>query len=73
VEVSLGLDGDHYVVDIVDDGKGMDPDRARSSHGIAGMRHRVETLGGRFTMSSSPGGGTRVSIRVPRASDATAR
>lgn len=73
VDVSLDLDDDHYVVDIVDDGKGMDVTRARSSHGIAGMRHRIETLGGRFTMSSSPGGGTRISIRVPRSSDATAR
>ena len=39
---------------------------------IAGMRHRIETLGGHFAMSSSPGNGTRVSIRVPRSSDATA-
>jgi signal transduction histidine kinase len=49
-----------------DDGKGFDPDRARrSTHGLAGMRHRVEAAGGKLTVASSPGTGTRVVAVLP--------
>jgi signal transduction histidine kinase len=49
-----------------DDGKGFDPDGPRpSTHGLAGMRHRVETAGGKLTVTSSPGAGTRVVAVLP--------
>jgi uncharacterized membrane protein YtjA (UPF0391 family) len=35
-----------------------------STHGLAGMRHRVETAGGKLTVTSSPGAGTRAASAV---------
>ncbi|AGU51340.1 two component transcriptional regulator, sensor histidine kinase [Variovorax paradoxus B4] len=56
----------HAVVEVADNGKGFDPQRVRpSTHGLAGMRHRVETARGKLTISSTPGRGTRVSAMLP--------
>ena len=58
--------GTHVTVEVVDDGKGFDLQRLRpATHGLAGMRHRVEAAQGKLTVSSSPGKGTRVSIMLP--------
>jgi signal transduction histidine kinase len=53
-------------VAVRDDGKGFEPVRSRpSTHGLAGMRHRVEAAGGRLTVESQPGNGTRVAAVLP--------
>ena len=53
-------------VTVQDDGRGFEPVRARpASHGLAGMRHRVEAAGGRLTVESGPGKGTRVVAVLP--------
>jgi signal transduction histidine kinase len=58
----------HVEVEIVDNGKGFDPLRTKAStHGVAGMRHRVEAAGGRFNVTSTPGRGTRISAVMPTA------
>ena len=50
--------GNHVEVDIKDDGKGFNVAEIRAStHGLAGMRHRVEAAGGRLTVISAPGNG----------------
>lgn len=56
----------HVQVDVHDNGKGFDMAQVRpSTHGIAGMRHRVEAAGGRLTVSSSSGKGTHISAALP--------
>ena len=56
----------HVQVDVHDNGKGFDMAHVRpSTHGIAGMRHRVEAAGGRLTVISSPGNGTHISAALP--------
>ena len=56
----------HVAVQIRDDGVGFDPAGiSRSSHGLVGMRQRVEAAGGRLTVSSRPGEGTHVSATLP--------
>lgn len=60
---------------IHDDGRGLPPDvapdgRAKTAgdnghYGLQGMHDRVECLGGRLTLRSSPGAGTTVSAHVP--------
>lgn len=58
--------GNHAVVEVADNGKGFDPQRIRAStHGLAGMRHRVEAARGKLTIASTPGRGTRVSAMLP--------
>lgn len=56
----------HVVVQVRDDGVGFDPGTVRpTSHGLAGMRHRVEAAGGRLTLTSRPGNGTLLSAVLP--------
>lgn len=57
---------------ITDDGKGFDVKRYFSSPlvirkgiGILGMKERIELAGGTFYIDSTPGKGTRISIRIP--------
>lgn len=57
----------HAEVSITDDGKGFDPGATpQSSHGLVGMRHRVEAGGGRLDINTAPGRGTRIIGTVPR-------
>ncbi|HEU4565011.1 MAG TPA: sensor histidine kinase [Gemmatimonadaceae bacterium] len=54
-------------MEIADNGAGFDP--AESSRhqkfGLAGMRDRVEMVGGTFALHSTPGVGTTVAVEVP--------
>lgn len=53
-------------VTVEDDGVGFDPSEADTGRlGLLGMRERVELLGGRFSLRSTPGGGTRVEAVIP--------
>lgn len=62
----------HVVVEVADNGKGFDTQRVRpSTHGLAGMRHRVEAARGRLTVASAPGKGTRLSAMLPVVKPAT--
>jgi signal transduction histidine kinase len=73
VELSVRSYGSHVEVDVKDDGKGFDVSQTRpSTHGLAGMRHRVEAAGGRLSVVSAPGKGTRVSAVLPQQAAARA-
>lgn len=52
-------------ISIVDDGIGMDTARAHEGFGLAGMRERLELLGGALTVRSAPGEGVAVSATLP--------
>jgi signal transduction histidine kinase len=68
VEITVQNHGNHVEVDIADDGKGFKvADIRPSTHGLAGMRHRVEAAGGRLTVISTPGKGSRISAVLPKA------
>ena len=45
-----------------DDGRGFDPSAPTERLGLAGIRERVELLGGGLRIESSPGGGTAVVV-----------
>ncbi|WP_354356851.1 sensor histidine kinase [Variovorax boronicumulans] len=56
----------HVIVEVADNGKGFDTQHVRpSTHGLAGMRHRVEAARGKLTITSVPGQGARVSAMLP--------
>jgi len=56
----------HVGVQVRDNGQGFDPSGVRpTSHGLSGMRHRVESAGGRLSISSRAGTGTLVSAVLP--------
>jgi signal transduction histidine kinase len=57
---------DDVVLAVSDDGQGFDTAAmGTASHGLAGMRHRVEARGGQFTVSSVKGRGTLVVAVLP--------
>jgi signal transduction histidine kinase len=73
VTVSLAADDGAVRLRIRDDGVGFDPLLARrlageGHFGLAGMRERVEMVGGRLVIDSAPGRGTTVTVEMaPRA------
>ncbi|MEU3844955.1 sensor histidine kinase [Streptomyces sp. NPDC028635] len=71
VDLTLGrLDGE-VILDVVDDGTGFDPrlvsvpDPEGGGFGLAAVRARVQDLGGTFSLTSAPGRGTALGVRLP--------
>ena len=58
--VEISLDG--AVLAVADDGAGFDTAAPTGGYGLAGMRRRVEEIGGTVSIASGPGG-TRVEVR----------
>ena len=65
VSITLVRKDGSAVVVVEDDGEGFRPDAVREGAlGFAGMRERVELVGGRLTVESSPGAGTTLVAEV---------
>jgi signal transduction histidine kinase len=47
---------------VEDDGRGFDPEAPTARMGLAGIRERVELIGGRLRIESAPGAGTAVIV-----------
>src|SRR5690606_32919848 len=69
VQLVLGGSADQVHLEVVDDGRGIDPD-VRTGFGLRGMRDRVTSGGGELAVSNGVSGGTRVRVTLP-AEDAT--
>ncbi|MFC9760620.1 sensor histidine kinase [Rhodococcus jostii] len=70
IELVLTRAGGRTTLAVADDGAGFDPavvpERVAQGHiGLASHIVRVESLGGTFDVTSSPGSGTRVVVTVP--------
>ncbi|MFG3505251.1 sensor histidine kinase [Streptomyces sp. NPDC047821] len=68
-EITLTFMDASVTLDVVDDGKGFDPRSCAASptggFGLLAMRSRARSLGGTFTVESSPGQGTAVAVSLP--------
>jgi signal transduction histidine kinase len=71
VRLDFGADAHHFILKLGDDGCGikLEDEEFRWSHGLTGMRHRIEALQGRFALRSAPGSGTQIEVEVPRLTD----
>jgi signal transduction histidine kinase len=68
VAVTLDCSGPHCELCVEDDGKGFDPAGVRPhAFGLLGIRERVLSLNGQVTVSSRPGGRTRIVVILPLA------
>ncbi len=71
VELSIKTDGLNAVLQVADNGVGFDQPDAHLKHikngsyGLYNVRQRVEQMCGSFTITSSPGIGTHVTLIVP--------
>lgn len=69
VEASVRRNGDSVVIRIRDDGKGFSTERIVNKHkksgfGLIGIAERVKIFDGTYRVTSAPGRGTDVSIRL---------
>ncbi len=71
VTISLAVSGSDLVLEISDDGRGMEEDKQKdpSSTGILGIRERVVALNGTFSIHSRLGDGTTLTIAIPYVQD----
>jgi two-component system, NarL family, sensor histidine kinase DevS len=65
VDLQVRSGSSHLDLLVADDGQGFDLEDEHSGFGQAGMRERVELVGGELRIESQPGGGTRVMASVP--------
>jgi PAS domain S-box-containing protein len=65
VEIRLRAEDEALVAAVIDDGRGFHSASTRTGVGLVGMGERVEGLGGKIEVSSRPGEGTRVVVKVP--------
>jgi signal transduction histidine kinase len=67
VTLSLHNMGSYISVQVRDDGIGFDKTKVDSTHhGLLGMQHRVEALGGKLVVTSMPNYGTHILATVPQ-------
>lgn len=67
VEIILWNDGNHYVLEISDDGVGFDTDEKRKegSFGLIGIEERALSLGGDMRIDTAPDKGLKLIVRIP--------
>jgi len=66
VQIKLRVESANVVVTIIDNGRGFNPAAVpKNSHGLTGMRYRVESHGGKIRLKSSIGNGTQIEAWPP--------
>jgi len=71
VTVTLSLTAEALQATVQDDGAGFDASavdedpQSGEGLGLAGMRHRAESVGGDLELHSQPGEGCKLSFRIP--------
>jgi signal transduction histidine kinase len=54
------------IIELIDDGKGFNPDLSHEGFGLRGMQERVQLLGGQLLIKTAPGQGTSIHVAIPR-------
>jgi signal transduction histidine kinase len=65
VQVTLTFADAEVTLAVRDDGDGFDTASSNGGFGLGGMRRRVASAGGDVGVTSSPGAGTTVTVRLP--------
>jgi PAS domain S-box-containing protein len=67
VEARLEKEGDQLILQVRDNGKGFDAEKAkgRRSLGLVGMQERALLLNGEVKIEGVPGAGTSMTLRIP--------
>jgi PAS domain S-box-containing protein len=67
VHIALVFDEKELRLQVRDNGRGFDVDKAEHGLGLNSMSDRARYIGGRFILKSRPGKGTRIQVRIPLA------
>ena len=77
IRVAGAVENGNLLVSVSDNGCGFDiaeaPGIDQGHFGLEGISERIETMGGSFTLESSPGHGCRAVIRMPVPKESEAR
>ncbi len=65
VHITVAERDDSVCFDVHDDGAGFDVDTTPAGVGLTTIRDRVAAVGGRVTIESTPGRGTRINAAIP--------
>ncbi|HEX2758383.1 MAG TPA: sensor histidine kinase, partial [Thermoanaerobaculia bacterium] len=71
VLLQIAADETRLLIEIEDDGRGFDPKSVElpletgRGLGLLGMRERVEILGGKMSLDSTPGEGAHITLEIP--------
>jgi signal transduction histidine kinase len=67
VEAHLRRTGDEVILEVLDNGKGIEPSKlsGEKSLGLLGMRERALLFGGQVFIQGRKGGGTTVTVTIP--------
>lgn len=66
VDLAIAIDGDNLEIEIRDNGIGIGARKStQGSQGLAGMRHRIQSLGGEWRIVAPTDGGTRLQASLP--------
>ena len=61
-KAALSVSAGRIQLQLVDDGRGFDPQAEHDGFGLLGMKERVDQMGGEFVIRSQPGAGTEILI-----------
>ncbi len=64
VEIFFKLTDSMLVIEIKDDGKGFSEELVEKGNGLANLKRRAEEIRGGLTITSTPGSGTTISLKV---------
>ena len=64
-EARIHCDGKALSITIHDDGRGFNPERVPSGHGIANMKRRLQQLGGEARIDSAVERGCTIALKLP--------
>jgi signal transduction histidine kinase len=70
IQVQIRYDPRHFRLQVVDNGKGIDPDVLSAGgraghHGLAGLRERAQLAGGKLSVWSQLHSGTEIELTIP--------
>jgi PAS domain S-box-containing protein len=72
-QARLSFDTKELCLELRDDGDGFEVNNQHDGFGLAGMRERVEQMGGNLNISSARGKGTKVTVTLPYNGESTSR
>ncbi|MFC3416629.1 sensor histidine kinase [Algoriphagus hitonicola] len=65
IEVNIPQNPGEYQIHISDNGKGFDTSVKSEGSGMYNLKKRMETIGGKFLVTSTPGKGTEIKLFLP--------
>lgn len=65
IDIGADWDGTRLTITGGDDGIGFDRGAVTAGRGLASLAHRAAAIGGSLDLESRPGGGTRITLRLP--------